>query len=122
MNSGKLVENILMELEMSLLKSSDRKSEIVSQLLAEDFLEFGSSGKVFNKAETMHSLKIESTTQFDASQFRTRMLAPDVALLTYSALRHGDPPLRSLRCSVWEKKEDHWQMVFHQGTAMSQLP
>lgn len=45
-----------------------------------------------------------------------KLLAPDIALLTYQAQRHGEPTLHTLRSSIWEKRAGHWQIIFHQGT------
>jgi glyoxylase I family protein len=44
-----------------------------------------------------------------------------VALLTYRAHRGATavrPAADSLRSSIWRLRQGHWQMVFHQGTAL----
>ncbi|MHB8348308.1 MAG: DUF4440 domain-containing protein [Acidiferrobacterales bacterium] len=121
MNPGKSIEDLLIDSEMSLLQPSVRKLDMTSQLLAEDLLAFCGSRNVFTKSEVMRALQVASTVKFDASQFHARFLAPNMASLTCSALRHSEPPLRSSRCSMWEQKKGHWQMVFHQGTLGGQL-
>ncbi|MHB1657306.1 MAG: nuclear transport factor 2 family protein [Burkholderiales bacterium] len=122
MNSGRPIEELLTQLEQRLLQPDIRKSEVVSRLLAETFVEFGSSGQVFTKSEVMDALHRESSVHFTASQFHVRLLAPHVALVTYRVFRHSEPALSTLRSSVWKQNEGHWQMVFHQGTPEADQP
>ena len=103
-------------LEESLLEPSVRKTERVSELLAEGFVEFGSSGRVFNKAQILAALRAESGVKVTASHFQVQLLAPQTALVTYRACRHAETPVHTLRSSVWQQLRGQWQMVFHQGT------
>ena len=116
------IERLLEEHERALLEPNLRKSAFVGQLLAESFVEFGSSGRVFNKAQVIAALHAESPTQVVASEFRIRLLTPEVALVTYRAVRSGQPPRGTLRSSVWRRQEGQWQMVFHQGTFAEEVP
>jgi len=109
---GRLLESY----ERSLLEPSVRKSELVPQLLAESFVEFGSSGRVFTKAQIVAALHAEPPLRVSASGFEVRLLAPHVALATYRTCKHTQPEVHALRSSIWEKREGKWQMVFHQGT------
>jgi hypothetical protein len=113
------IEMLLQELELSLLQPSVRKSERVAELLAEDFVEFGSSGRVFSKAQIIASLQAESPSQVTVSQFTVQLLAAKVALVTYHAHRHSEPPVHTLRSSIWEQKKGLWQIIFHQGTLVA---
>ena len=92
----------------------------MSELLAEEFVEFGSSGRQFNKAQVVAALQSESPVQVTASEFKVWLLSSQIALVTYQAQRHGDPSVHTLRSSIWQQKEGQWQMVFHQGTPVSQ--
>ena len=74
-NSIETTENFLIELEVSLLQSSVRNSDAVSRLLAEDFTEFGSSGKIFSKSQVLTALQGEPFVKFNASQFKTQLLS-----------------------------------------------
>ena len=116
------VEDSLIELEMSLLRTTVRKTAVLARLLSDDFTEFGSSGKVFTKPQVLAKLEGESPVEFDASQFRARSLAAKVVLLTYQVIRRGEPPIRSLRSSIWVKENAQWQQVFHQGTTVEHRP
>ena len=106
-------------LEESLLEPSVRKAERVSELLAEGFTEFGSSGRKFNKAQILAALRAESGVKVTATQFQVELLAPQTALVTYRACRHTEPPVHTLRSSIWQQLHGQWQMVFHQGTITS---
>ena len=116
MNDQRSLEQNLVQWELDLLQPEIRGSSAVSRLLADDFMEFGSSGRVFTKADIIALLQTESPIKLQASQFETRMLAANVVLLTYRVRRISEPPVLSLRSSLWEKRGETWQMVFHQGT------
>ncbi|WNL45737.1 DUF4440 domain-containing protein [Dyella sp. BiH032] len=103
-------------LERELLAPSVRKSPRVDQLLAEDFMEFGRSGRVFSKTDIVVALRDEASVAMTATDFRLRMLAPDVALLTYRSCRQTEPALHALRSSIWRREGGQWRLAFHQGT------
>jgi hypothetical protein len=82
----------------------------LERIVADDFVEFGTSGRTFTKTDAIAAL-IASPASSSASldDFRVTVLAPTVALATYRTPK-------SLRCSIWRKSGAHWQIVFHQGT------
>jgi hypothetical protein len=112
----------LRSLEELLLQSDVRKSERVSRLLADGFIEFGSSGRVFTKAQIVSALGSEHPTTITAHDFSVSLLAPHVALVTYRAHLHTEPPVYTLRSSIWQQRGGQWQMAFHQGTVASSTP
>jgi hypothetical protein len=120
MNAAPTVEAQLRHLEELLLQPEVRGStQRVAALLADDFVEFGSSGKVFDKKQIMESLRKETPTKRSLSQFESTMLSDSIALVTYRATRvtsPGESPVHSLRSSIWRLSNGQWQMVFHQGT------
>jgi hypothetical protein len=82
-------------------------------LIADDFLEFGASGRTWDAASMRETLAAASPgAPVDLDEFEVRVLAPDVALVTY---RLG-PPRPSNRSSVWVRRDGRWQVRFHQGT------
>lgn len=95
---------------------ADRKR--FSAMIAEDFVEFGSSGMVFTKVDVMSDLESLPDVALPLSDFSARELADGVALVTYrSVTRHPDGrEMHALRSSVWVCIDDTWRMVFHQGT------
>ena len=120
MNAAPTTEAQLRHLEEQLLQPQVRASrERLAELLADDFIEFGSSGKVFDKKKVIAGLAKETPTKLSLSKFAVTMLADNIALVTYRAARsagRGRRPVQSLRSSVWRLREGNWQMVFHQGT------
>lgn len=107
-------------LEESLLQSAVRKNAAkVAELLAEDFREFGSSGRVFSKAEILAALQSEDPDHnWSLDDFAATQLSESLVLVTYRAIRTSDdsPPAQSLRSSLWALRNGRWQMIFHQGT------
>ena len=107
-------------LEEKLLSPAVRTSpEALSELLAADFFEFGSSGRRYSKEEILEALPAETDVRFTLSDFTLESLAPGMVLATYQVLRStagGEPARRSLRSSIWVLRASRWQMRFHQGT------
>jgi len=117
----------LLQLEERLLDPEVRKAPWeVAALLTEDFREFGSSGRVYDKAGIIRSLRQESGSDSGPAsdlrrslkEFRVLSLTPEVALATYLAEQIDAEGLvvTSLRSSIWVWENNLWQMVFHQGT------
>ncbi|MBG9811310.1 hypothetical protein ABD68_06765 [Bacillus endophyticus] len=104
-------------LEEKLLQSDVRKSVIeLEELLAHDFVEFGSSGRVFNKEITIGRLPNEETVdEMTITDFEIKLLASHIVLTTFRLLKHASMEY-SLRSSIWKLTGEHWQMIFHQGT------
>jgi hypothetical protein len=104
-------------LEEELLDPDVRKSsERVDRLLADDFMEIGSSGTVHDKRGIIEALQREAegpALRATLSDFAARWLAPGVALVTYRTRRAEQSRLRS---SIWKQTQGRWLMVFHQGT------
>lgn len=111
----------LRELEQSLLNPAVRRSRIrLRELLADDFMEFGSSGRVWNRTTIIDLLSKETAfVPPMITEFECALLAPGVALVTYRTLRTDDKSgerLSSLRSSIWTHVSGEWKMRFHQGT------
>lgn len=110
----------LQALEAALQSAAVRAdSASLALLLAEEFVEFGSSGNVWTRAATLADLPAEQFTPRSISDFQAQLLADDVALLTYRSQRHAAgavPASASLRSSLWKWRDGRWQMAFHQGT------
>ncbi len=110
----------LRKLEEDLLQPEIRKDrEAVAALLADDFYEFGSSGKVFSKPDIIQALQTDQPAQISIADFRVQSLNTEVALVTYRAVKQGEAGREirtSLRSSVWVIRDERWQMLFHQGT------
>lgn len=104
----------LKALETSLLDHSVRKDPAqVASLLSDQFREFGSSGRVYSKAEIVAALQSEPEGTITLSYFAVVELAEGTMLVTYRSRREGSEALRS---SVWRMEAGQWRIIFHQGT------
>ncbi|MBT3362619.1 MAG: DUF4440 domain-containing protein [Chloroflexi bacterium] len=119
MNNRNTDEDTIRQLEQRLLQPDVRRSaKDVSELLADDFIEYGSSGRVFDKKQVVEGLQGEDPAQLAMSDFEAKTLAPGVVLATYRATRHNPDgqTSQSLRSSIWKLIDGRWQITFHQGT------
>ena len=109
------------ELETSLHKKQVRNSsDSTAALLADVFIEFGSSGRVWSKASIIESMRREELDQqITVEDFAARELAPDVVLVTYISKKDAGSALRS---SIWKRLDGKWQLIFHQGTRRADSP
>jgi hypothetical protein len=116
----KNIQEQLRQLEERLLHPAVRHSlETLNALLADNFIEFGSSGRIYNKAQVIESLQQETPIQRTLTDFKALILAEGVVLVTYRVVEQGEPgtrPVHSLRSSIWKWIDGRWQMLFHQGT------
>lgn len=110
----------LERLELLLMDPAVRRDpDRVAQLLAEDFQEFGSSGRVWTRETTLDLLKAETYSPPVVEGFVCRILGKDVALVTYRAVRSNEVTGErsvTLRSSIWARESGDWRMRFHQGT------
>lgn len=125
MNAATKEAVLLRSLEEQLLQPEIRKSERAGDLLADEFIEFGSSGRIFDKRSTIASLQQEQchpeaqSTQWTITEFSARRLARRTILITYRlATWRGASAdgTYSLRSSIWRSIGGKWQVIFHQGT------
>jgi len=106
-------------LQIPSVRTSRRQLDL---LLAEEFVEFASSGGIYSKRKLIDELcsdPRESQRRFATLQkLNVAWLGEDVALLTYrSAKVQGDNPRQiANRASIWKRIDGRWRMVFHQGT------
>lgn len=76
------VEGELQALEDALLDPEFRGTAQATELLADDFVEFGSSGHTFDKQSVVAALAEERPVERRLSGFRVRLLTPTMALST----------------------------------------
>ncbi len=113
-------DDLLFELEQRLAQVDRRLSaEDAGSLIAEDFVEFGASGKVWSKAEIITAMSQWAPIERIVEDFRVRELSASICLVTYKVIgvtkdRQASP--FSLRSSIWRYTGERWQIVFHQGT------
>lgn len=112
-------------LELSLMSPEVRRSaKRIGELLADDFVEFGMFGEIYSKQDFVESLpnsEEEKFERYEASDFVAREIAVDTVLLTFKAsieFLKTKEKILTLRSSIWQKRGENWQMIFHQGTVV----
>jgi glyoxylase I family protein len=121
------LERHLLSLEELLLHPATRKDAgKLEALLCDDFVEFGSSGRVFDKNSIIAALNSEvapvsyaAPDDREISEFKLLAVAEDIAVVTYRLSWRSAPnatAIRSLRSSIWRNMGGEWKIAFHQGT------
>jgi hypothetical protein len=109
----------LRELEVSLWRAATRfDGAYMERVLAPDFVEFGRSGRVYARADTLAvpAQDIDATL----TDMAFRAIAPGVALVTYRThVREGEELLVGNRASLWSRTDGEWRLRFHQGTPVA---
>lgn len=119
MLSSTLKEQLL-QLEKKLLEPEIRLSkDELSNLLADSFFEFGSSGKVLYKDENIGEMSL-SIVQMKLSDFEIHPMSEEIILTTYRIYNEMNNE-HSLRSSIWKLIDGRWKMHFHQGTKITTL-
>ncbi|KLU67243.1 hypothetical protein DEAC_c04550 [Desulfosporosinus acididurans] len=117
---GSSLHEQIYDLEDRLLQPEIRRSgEEISMLLADDFVEFGSSGRTYDKIQVVEGLPHSPTVPTVIEDFQVKVLSTYVVLATYRAVKANESReemRNSLRSSIWRFTDGRWQIVFHQGT------
>lgn len=122
MDLDKAISAELQRLEMLLMDPATRRDHsLVTSLLSDDFIEFGSSGRVWTRDSTLEQLSTETFEPPTVEDFACRMLSENVALATYRTVRREATGERDekLRSSIWTRESGMWKVCFHQATRSS---
>lgn len=112
---------LLREQEEALLDPDIRGSEVrLDELLAEEFVEFGSSGVRFDRQSIIGALtNAAQNEKLSLTDFNVIAWADGIAAVSYICECHDAKDKlvrRSLRSSLWKEVNGKWQIAFHQGT------
>ncbi|KIL43315.1 nuclear transport factor 2 family protein [Jeotgalibacillus campisalis] len=108
------LRNQFRELEEWHINTEVRKSkEELDKILANDFFEIGSSGRMFTKQECLDDGV--SQAEMSIHQYEIHPLSESLVLSTYLIANHTRKR-NTLRSSIWKKIDGRWQLFFHQGT------
>jgi hypothetical protein len=113
---------ILLELETRLMDPQVRRTGLAAELIADDFVEFGGNGRIFNKTDALAMMRHHAPRVFALEEFNIRELTTGIALVTYrvqSQAIEGGPGRVSMRSSIWVEREGRWQVTFHQATMLT---
>ena len=89
----------------------------MEQIFAEDFVEIGRSGRIHSRQNVLSVEKSDINAVLPLEDFKVRLVASDVALVTYnSTVTYNGVVEKGRRSSLWLRTEETWQLNFHQGT------
>ena len=89
----------------------------MNEVIAPDFFEFGRSGRVYRREDTLGVTSQPIEARLPLQDFRARLIAPDVAQVTYnSAVKYSGVYEYGRRSSIWSRTPTGWVLRFHQGT------
>jgi hypothetical protein len=122
------VEEKLIHAEQELVAAQKRRDfAAVEALLADDFHEIGSSGRLFSKADTVRAISEVQIVDCTFDHFQFLPIDDKCVIVMYLATarrtQDGREHLnRAWRSSTWVKRGEAWQILFHQATVVPVLP
>ena len=108
----------LQQLEEELWREETRFDvPYMEQVMAEEFIEFGRSGRIYDRRECLSHPREPIQAVIPLPDLSIRMITDDVAQVTYNSHVTWDGELlKGRRSSIWRRAGDSWELVFHQGT------
>ncbi len=107
----------LKNLEESLWRTETRFDlDFQERVFAEDFFEFGRSGRVYSREECLSTETQEIRTKLPLEKFEVRKIDENTVLVTYVSEVQYDEIERANRSSLWTRYGAEWKIRFHQGT------
>lgn len=94
----------------------------LASLIDDDFLEFGSSGRRWDRDAVVADLVPTSARrQLEFTDWAAIPLAEEIVLVTYTltATLEGGPRT-TRRSSIWRMRDGRWRILFHQGTPIAE--
>ncbi len=107
-------EQLILKLEQDLLMPEVRTSkQRLENIIANNFIEIGQSGTLYNKQDIVSALCNEQPTQITATKMSVQLLEKNLALASYQTSSHNRPMVQ--RYSLWENKGPDWQILYHEA-------
>lgn len=107
-------------LEEALWKETTRfDKKFMEETLAQDFIEIGRSGKIYNREDVLLIPKQIIDAVLPLPDFKARTIQKNCVLIFYNSHVTYDGIIEyARRSSLWVLSEDKkWVIKFHQGTA-----
>jgi hypothetical protein len=112
MNSGRTA--LLCELETALWTTGTRTDRAwMDAHLSPTFTEFGRSGRRYTRDDILDLPVGDIDAVLPLPDLAVRTLDHNTQLVTYRSIVGRD---EANRASVWVRRDDRWQLEFHQGT------
>lgn len=87
----------------------------LEQMIADDFIEIGASGKTYCKTDIIDYLShLQADRKISIFDFKQKQLSDSLILVTYQTTEDANVAMRS---SIWQMcKDGTVKIIFHQGT------
>jgi hypothetical protein len=116
-------DTFIKALEVKLLNPEVRGNRgELEKLISPEFIEYGSSGLIYNYSGTISYLIANAADTFNYSfvNFKTRRHSEDTILALYILETEKNRRIAiSNRSSIWHWEEGIWRVIFHQGTRVT---
>lgn len=116
-----LLQTELEPLERILLDPAACGTERTAELLADAFVEFGASGRIYDRERAIAALRSEPRADCEIASFEAFASGPHSAFVTYEARPRSASGTHTLRCSVWRRRRGRWRLIFHEGTPLRRV-
>jgi len=109
---------ILRKLEESMWLPETRfDKEYMERTLAPEFFEFGRSGRIYQREDTIHGARPqEIKAKLPLQNLAITLIDANVAQVTYISEVQLETLEKANRSSIWIKTPTGWKLRFHQGT------
>ncbi|MEI7688625.1 MAG: DUF4440 domain-containing protein [Candidatus Nomurabacteria bacterium] len=118
------LKKIIYKLETDLLKPEVRSSfKTLDEIIANDFIEYGSSGLIYNKDMILERLPKAISPSYSLYDFEVIFLAENIIQTRFKTdrINLNNTKTTSFRSSIWKNTGKKWQIIFHQGTPINYL-
>ncbi len=104
-------------LEESLWLTEKRfNRDYMEKVLAPDFFEFGRSGRIYSREDTLNAPLQEINARLPLKNFNAHLITENVVLVTYLSEVGEKETTIANRSSIWVRTSKGWKLRFHQGT------
>jgi len=90
------------------------------RMTTDDFWETGASGRRYSRESVLNELERRKSRPcedvWEARDFYCRRLEKETYLLTYTLLQ--DHHRLTRRATIWQRADDGWKIIYHQGTVV----
>lgn len=99
-----------------------KNADAFASYLANEFMHVETDG-VYDKAGSVKSVSMFDFSKSSIADWKSLKFDDDASLVTYTVLTPGMKPEKEYHSTVWVKRDNKWQVLFHQGTpAAMSLP
>jgi hypothetical protein len=113
MKAAQLQDHLYTLEERLLHPDREQDRSTLALLLAEDYREFCTSGRIMNRQQLVDILTGGPVRPATIQHYNVTSLSPETALATYNLTTAF---ATSHRSSLWILRDNRWQLLFHQGT------